>query len=326
MNRNTSHQPLFPLMRILPAIFICLIPLLVMSQQGGRLAFEGFPTIKKTTMLVVLPEGDDAYNQAILKAVNTYWELMPVEAISIVDLEEYGRNEAYSMLVLDNSERIRHTVDGDDVIRRNHLALYHCNRGEYLKAYGGKEAVTQWAFFDVSETDAFNYKLTGLIQAMHNYLTFLDTAGVNEDTHNKKLDVFRNYQADQLKEKTLLVNPEDLPEGLTIEAIQAAYAFDLQKASRKDIQAALDSQDPSKAFLHTGPDYSDLTIISTREGTILYQSKPTERLQLRVQDFQSMKATIESPPVPQESMSEKLDKFGKAFQGKFKRKKKKKDD
>ena len=299
------------------------LPILVLSQNGGRLAFEKFPTIKKTTLLVVLPEGDEAYNAAILKGVQENWTLMPTEVISVTELPNYGRNQQYSMLIIDNSERIRHTVDGDDIIRRNHIALYHCNRGEYLKAYGGKEAVTQWAFEDVTDTESYVYKLSALIQASHNYLTFLDTAKATEDSHNKKLDVFRNHQADRLKGMTILVNPGELPENLNIASIQSAYPYPIESANPEAIQSAIEERDASKAFLHFGPNYEDIFAISTDSGTILYHARPTERLQLRAQDFRAMKAVVDTPPVPQETMSERLDKFGKNLQGKLKRKKKK---
>ena len=276
-------------------------------------------------MLVVLKEGDDAYNAALLKGVQENWTLMPTEVIPVTDVPKYARNEQYSMLIIDNSERIRHTVDGDDVIRRNHLALYHCNRGEYLKAYGGKEAVTQWAFADVIDTETYTYKLTGLIQAMHNYLTFLDTAQATEDTHNKKLDVFRNYRADQLKGITILVNPAELPENLNISSIQSAYTYPIEAASPEEIQTAIEEKDGNKAFLHFGPKYEGIYVITADSGQILYHAKPTERLQLRAQDFRAMKVIVNEPPVPQASMSERLDNFGKNLQGKLKLKKKKKE-
>lgn len=309
-------------MRLFSAILLALFPTFIFSQHGGRLAFEKFPTIKKTTLLVVLPEGDDTYKTSILPAIQEHWTITPTEAISVTELPEFSRNEAFSMLVIDNSERIRRSVDGDDVIRRNHIALYHCNRGEYLKAYGGKEAVTQWAFEDVRATSDYSYKLPGLIMAMHNYLTFLDTANATEDSHNKKLDVFRNYQADQLKDKTILLNTDDLPENLNVASIQGVYPYPMEAVGSSEIQTALEEK-ADKAFLHFGPEFEDIYVIGTSDGTIYYHARPTERMQLRGQDFRAMKAIIDSPPVPQETMSERLDKFGKNLQGKFKRKKKK---
>ncbi|MEM7372014.1 MAG: hypothetical protein AAF587_25585 [Bacteroidota bacterium] len=310
-------------MRLFSAIFLALLPVFGFGQHGGRLAFEKFPTIKKTTLLVVLPEGDDAYKTAILPAIQEHWTLMPTEVVSVTEMADFSRNEQFSMLIIDNSERIRHTVDGDDVIRRNHIALYHCNRGEYLKAYGGKEAVTQWAFEDVTNTASYEYKLPGLIQAMHNYLSFLDTAKATEDSHNKKLEVFRNYQADQLKEMTLLLNAEDLPENLNFASVQSTYPYPIESVGPSEIQEAIESKDATKAFLHFGPQYEDIFVIGTGDGTIFYHARPTERLQLRTQDFREMKEIIDSPPVPQATVSERLDKFGKNLQGKFKRKKKK---
>ncbi|MEM7654728.1 MAG: hypothetical protein AAF399_01255 [Bacteroidota bacterium] len=304
---------------------LILLPSISMAQAGGRLSYEKYASVKNTTLIVVMDSTDNEYNDRIKSVMNHYWKLMPVEYVQQKDLDEYARNTDYSMLVRDRSERIRRTATASNVIRRNHLAMYHCDRGAFLKAYGGKEAVTQMEFADIAATDAYSYKLGAIVQSMQHYLMFLDTADITEDTYEYKLDHFQNHQAGQLTSKTLWINEEDLPAYLTASDIQDVYPYQVRLVRREAIQAAIQDGLADVAFLHLGPEVEDIYVLSAAEGRVLYHRDPQEHKVLSKADFRQMAAVADSPPVLQETWSERLDKVGKFFQGGKKKKKGKAD-
>ncbi|MDX1909100.1 MAG: hypothetical protein SF053_18830 [Bacteroidia bacterium] len=265
------------------------------GQNGGRIAFLQFPKIKATTMLVVEYEGQPQYNETIRQAVTQYWTLTPYKFISAAELTDYVKDDTYSMLVLDSTEKARHGVERTDIIKRNHLALYLCGKGLDMRNYGGKAALTQFQFRDAYATEEYLYKLPGLVQAMHDYLLFLNTQKITEDNHDKKYEAWRNRDVATLANVALYVVTHDLPEDLRDETqLRSWYQYDLQLVTPDEVATALAQQKPDIAFLHIAPNVTDLYIISAQGGKVLYHATPTIRGQFTKQDWVRLAARIKA--------------------------------
>lgn len=263
------------------------------AQYGRSYRMEDLKEFKATTLIVVLYPGDSLYNGIVKRTLERSWKLTPYRLVPLAQLREYAFDSQYSMLVRNNSKRIVQRVGRTDQILSNHLAIYICGRGDNLMNYSGADAMTHFHLPDVMDTEAYAFKLSGLLQTLHQYLVFMDAHQANEDKHEKLLDQFLHGHEAELGNKILLVRKEDLPEKLQdLEKLRKLYPHALEFVSGSSIQAALDSQRKDAAFLHMDPRIKELYVISTEDGKVLYQARILERGFLKGKDFSLMAKTI----------------------------------
>ncbi|MEL6673594.1 MAG: hypothetical protein AAFR61_15425 [Bacteroidota bacterium] len=265
-----------------------------LTAQNGRLrALEELPKIKGTTTLIVLYPEDEVYNKTITRAIDLYWDFTEVKFVQVDELREYAFDTQYSMLVRNNSERFVQRVGRTDRIQSNHLALYLCGKGDNMMNYTGKDALTQWLFPDVMDTQAFQFKLITIVQSMNNYLNFLDGNKLTEINFERKLDEFTNKQAGELKEMTLYVHEKEVTEKVRdLEKLKKAYGFEVQLVDKEAISKAVFSQDAKVAILHLDPRLRTYYILSAKGGRILLHQEVNERGHLKLKDFAAMAKQI----------------------------------
>ncbi|MDX2245577.1 MAG: hypothetical protein SF052_02295 [Bacteroidia bacterium] len=246
----------------------------IFAQNGRTISVEEWPKVKKTTMLVVLYEGQDAYNETIKKAVETYWKVIPYQFVTTDELLKLSMSKEYSMLVRNDSERFINRVGRTDRIKSNHLAIYLCGNGADMRNYQGAEAITQYHFTDINNPDEYLYKLVAIVQSMHNYLVFLDTNKITEDNHPKLLEKFNHALANTIHEKTLFLLAEQLSTDLqNMETLKKYYKYEVAIVEKDAIAAAIDAQNPDVIFMHTDPRVKTLYILSAEGGKIMYEAE-----------------------------------------------------
>ncbi|MEZ4828058.1 MAG: hypothetical protein R3C61_17510 [Bacteroidia bacterium] len=275
---------------IIPFSFFFVLTFSVILGQNGRTrAVEEWPKIKKTTMLVVLYEGQDAYNEKIKNTIEKYWTIIPFQFVTPDELLKLSLSKDYSMLVRNDSERFINRVGRTDRIKSNHLALYLCGNGADMRNYPGAEAIVQYQFNDINDVDEYLYKLTAIIQSMQNYLVFLDTNKITEDNHPKLLKKYDNALANTLHEKTLLLLPEQLSADLqNPETLKRYYKYEVSIVDKEAIAAAIEAQIPTVAFLHIDPRGKNIYVLSAEGGRIMYEAETVISGHLTADDFSAL--------------------------------------
>jgi hypothetical protein len=279
-----------------------LFPLCASAQAGGSNSFLKYPDFRGDTLIVVTDENEPDYSEAVQKSIESYWKLSPFRFMGIEDLKPLMKSEAYAFLIRDNTMKEFQRVDRVDVVQRNHLAIYLSGLGSDLRAYGGKNALAQFQFADVSLTPSYLYKLPALLRAMQSYLAFVDSTKLTEDNYKKKLLAFQTAGVSQLKGATLLMVAEELPEALRDSAALAkAYPLPFRLSDREALAAAIASEQAGAAFLHFEPEYEAFYVISSR-GEIWYYGSPAQRKTFTSAELQALakaaQAQPKSSPIP----------------------------
>ena len=265
------------------------------AQNGRDRAVKELKKLKDAELLVVLDDDDDAYNEAMKAAVTKYWTFTPFTFIERADLRDYASEDGYAMLVRNNSKRIIKRVGRTDHIQSNHLAIYVCGKGDDLRNYTGQDAVTQFRLKDVMDTEAYEYKLTALVQHMHQYLVFLDENNITEDNHEKQLKLFNTKDVAKLAEMKLYILAEQLPAKLNDpEKLRKSYDYDVEIVGKEQIQAAIATQREEIAFLHLDPRVKTIYVMGAQGGKILYQASTQESGTLKGKDFSQLSRAISS--------------------------------
>lgn len=268
------------------------------AQAGGSNSFLKYPDFKGDTLLVVTDENEPDYSESLRKAVESYWKLTPFRFLSIEELKPRMKSESYAFLIRDNTTKEFQRVDRVDVVQRNHLAIYLSGLGSDLRAYGGKNAITQFQFADIDLTTSYLYKLPALLRAMQSYLAFVDTTKLTEDNYPKKLLAFQRGKVAQLKGATLMMVAEELPEALRDSAaLAAAYSLPFRLTDRETVGEAIAAEQAETAFLHFDPEFEAFYVISSR-GEIWYYGSPAERKTFTAAELQALAKAAQAQPKP----------------------------
>ncbi|MEM9897739.1 MAG: hypothetical protein AAF789_15390 [Bacteroidota bacterium] len=284
------------------------------AQDGARLSFEHYKSVKEDVLLVALYENDSVYNEVVRGSIEKYWKITPFKFVPVQDLDSLALDHTYSMLVRDNSHKIR---GRGRLIQRNHLALFPAGRGSDFSNYGGHFAVSQFQLADIEQTADYAYKLPAMIHVMNHYMTFLDTVNyVDEDYFGPLMNEWQNQFRHDLNESTLYITEEDLPKGVSLDKIKKAYPHPVVVAPKEEIGKLITSHAPDAAFLHIDPRQKEFWVISTETGHILYHAKTQEYGSFGTKDWKVMAKSIKidekSPEAPVEEAILKVNKlFGK---------------
>lgn len=238
------------------------------SAQTGRYQnvrkFSGF---KSTTTLIVLEDSNAAYNAALRAATdNGRWTVTPVKYIYRSELEPYLINPDYSMLIKNNQFKVVRRASGNDILRSNDVGVYRCNQGD-LSNYATVDAIATIRLLDVMREEDYVYKLSGLIEAMHDYLLFLDNNAVRPDMHDKMMEQYFNARNAELADRKLLICEDEVDESLDPSRY---YKNDVEVVEKSVIQQAVLEHQPGKAFIHMHPRKLYLMVIATENGQVLY--------------------------------------------------------
>jgi len=262
------------------------------AQNGARLSFERYESIKEEVLLVALYEEDSLYNDIIRTNIEKYWKITPFKFVPEQDLIKLASEDEYAMLVRDNSQKIR---GRGRLIQRNHLSIFPSGRGGDWANYGGHFAISQFHLSKVEQTQDIAYKLPGLLQVMHHYMSFLDTVKfIDEDYFPPLLDQWQNQYNQDLSKKTLYLTKEDLGKDLSIEKVRKAYPYPVELVSTDSIGKMIDQQQTGTAWFHIDPRKKELWAIDSESGHILYHAKTDDYGSLTIKDWKAMSKAVEA--------------------------------
>ncbi|MEL6250544.1 MAG: hypothetical protein AAFR87_00930 [Bacteroidota bacterium] len=288
-----------------------------LSAQNGRYAsLEDFPEVKSSTLLVVLYEDDDTYNDKIKEIVESHWTFTPYQFVDTAELYEISKNKGdqeYSMLVRNNSFRLVRRVNGSDKIQSNHLALYLMDTGSDMRNYTGKDALTQFQMKDVRNTLEYFHKLPALIKYMQLYLKHVEEKSPTEDTHGKLLRDFNSQNTQKLKDYTLLIDKEELGDLMNPEEIAEIYGHKVEVVEAAVILAAVHNEEEQKAFLHLDPRIKQITILDAANGEVLYLQRTDTTGELNKADFKKLgRAAIGDVDKPSKKLKDRIRRFNRS--------------
>lgn len=313
-------------MRIILSLFIGMLLFVQSYAQNGRYAsLDDFPEVKNSTLLVVLYEEDDLYNDNIREIIETHWKFSPYQFVDTAELYEITKikdDKEYSMLVRNNGQRIVNRVNGTDRIQSNHLAIYLLDKGSDMRNYTGKDALTQFQMKDVRNTMEYFHKLPAFIKYMQHYLNFVDEKKPTEDSHPKLLKAFNSSLTSKLADYTLLVEAESVEGMLEMEDLSKVYEYSVEIVEPVRILTAVNNEEEKTAFLHLDPRVKQITIMDAASGEILYLARTERNGELNSIDFRRIaKAASGVTSKKSDLLKGKL-----SFPKKFKKKSKSKEN
>lgn len=258
------------------------------AQNGRYASLEDFPEVKNSTLLVVLYEEDDLYNDNIREIIETYWKFTPYQFVDTAELYEITKlkdDKEYSMLVRNNGLRMVNRVNGTDRIQSNHLAIYLLDKGSDMRNYTGKDALTQFQMKDVRNTMEYFHKLPVLIKYMQHYLNFVNEKKPTEDSHPKLLKAFNSSLTTKLQDYTLMVEAEAVKDQLELADLTEVYDYSVEIVEPEQILAAVQNEEEKTAFLHLDPRVKQMTVMDAASGEILYLARTEKSGELNGIDF-----------------------------------------
>lgn len=238
-----------------------------LAQTGRYQNVRKFSGFKSTTTLIVLEDSNAAYNAALKAATeNGRWTVTPVKYIYRSELEPYLINPDYSMLIKNNQFKVVRRASGNSILRSNDVGVYRCNQGD-LNNYATVDAIATIRLLDVMREEDYLYKLSGLVEALHHYLLFLDGNAVNPDMHDKMMEKYFNTSNADLAGMKLLIAEDEVDD--TFDPSRY-YTHEVEVVEKSVIQQALMEHQPGKVFLHMHPRKLYLMLIATENGHVLY--------------------------------------------------------
>lgn len=280
------------------------------AQNGRYASLDDFPEVKGSTLLVVLYEDDDLYNENIREIIETHWTFTPYQFVDTAGLYEITKrkdDKEYSMLVRNNGLRLVNRVSGTDRIQSNHLALYLLDKGSDMRNYTGKDALTQFQLKNVRNTLEYFHKLPAFIKYMQLYLRFVEEKKPTEDSHAKLLKAFNSAHTQTLTDYTVLVEEGYVKDVLELSDITDVYAYPIEIAEQARILGAVKNEEEKTAFLHLDPRIKQITIMDAASGEILYLARTETNGELSATDFKKMG----------KAASGEVSKKGNLLKGKF---------
>jgi len=290
--------------KILPLLLTIACLSSLSAQEGGRMSYELYPQFEGDTLLVVMEEDSD-YDKALIQGISEHWKLTPYRFVSKKELLPLANQEAYTMVVLDQSSKTR----GRSVIRRKHLSLFPCGRSADLTNYGGKYAVSQFSLYDIENKASYIGKLPFLLQSMQQYLTFMDTVqNLGEDTFEPKLEAWKNSQRQKIKEMTLII-PADLITGsYEEEKLREAYPYPLKVVKTSQLGNYMKMEKGEKALYHLDARKRYLTVIG-QDGQVLFCEEVNSPGEFSLKDLKQLAKAVDKPYVVEKSLESRLDRF-----------------
>ncbi|MDW3650248.1 MAG: hypothetical protein R8P61_24455 [Bacteroidia bacterium] len=297
--------------------FLLIFSSLQLAAQNGRYAsLEDFPEVKSSTLLVVLYEDDDTYNDKIKEIIESHWTFTPYQFVDTTELYEISKNKGdkeYSMLVRNNSHRLVRRVSGTDKIQNNHLALYLMDTGTDLRNYTGKDALTHFQLNDVRNTMEYFHKLPAFIKYMQLYLKHVEEKNPTEDTHGKLLRAFNSENTQKLKDYTLLMDKEEVGDFMSQEEIAEIYGHKVELVEAAVIMAAVHNEEEQKAFLHLDPRIKQMTIMDAATGEVLYLERTDTSGELNKADFKKLgRAALGDVDKPSKKLKDRIRRFNRS--------------
>jgi len=259
-------------------ITCCVISLLTVrllsAQIGSQIHCESMHEIRNSTTLIVLDDSATTYNTIVKETIDQHWHISPVQYIHRAELPNYLGKRGYTMLLKNGETRIERRVSGSSQIQFNEIAVYPCNRGSELNNYHARDAYAKIRVEDIHQPASYLYKLDILLKAMHRYLVYADSEGLDKNNYEKQLPRWLNDSVGLLQDMTLYVATEDMPARMDTQSkIERYYDHAIRLIPRDSIPTLIEQNPNKSALLHLYPNVSQIYVV-TESGQILYGQAP----------------------------------------------------
>jgi hypothetical protein len=256
---------------VLLNLLFCVFAINSSFGQMGEMGIQDVPLIKKSKTYFVLDEEDSTdYNKSMVSAAKKFWKQTNYEFIKYSQLKDYVQkpNTTFIMKLIfsvNTSNSTGNWAYGFNPSTQKFQKDFHRSSpglnyrydgivmvsGEKKKAeFGWKDWLAYALINDINETESYHFKIGSYLQMIQNYITYIEKSGEKNLSLSKAKELY-NVNVGKLKNKTLYINPADLPEKIkTIEQIKEAYQYNVKFATPKEIQKAIDSQDENIAVLN----------------------------------------------------------------------------
>ncbi len=186
------------------------------------------------------------YNDAIKKAIDTYWTLTPIEYIDAVKYRKLNRSFRNSFIV-------RTKVNFDKDKSKTSYTFLSIVLGSNK---GGMAQMPDLCSFPLSyynvDYDKYIYKLGAIIKFMQNHIILLRD---NPKLGKKNTLKYYNKNTAELTGKTLYVIKDELDNNVnTLSKIKKYYSGKVVISTAEEIDRIIQEKDPNAVFLHkVGP-------------------------------------------------------------------------
>ena len=225
---------------------LTVISLLTFAQAPFPSADEIKQFLASKTCVVLEDDPFSFYNSFIKDAVQTYWNITPVEVIDTKEFNTRRTNPAYSFIVLTqtNFERDK---SGSSF---NFLNLLQGKKGTKLSDLPEICAIP--LSYAGEDDFGYAYKLGVILAFMQKHAKLISD---DPSLTGRKYLRYYNVNAPEVIKKTILFNQEDLaPDVSTEDAIRKIYPFEFRIVGEDEIKKAITDKAPNTLVLHkVGP-------------------------------------------------------------------------
>lgn len=216
----------------------------------GQAPFPSGDEIKQflasKTCVVLEDDPFSSFNAFMKEAVKSYWNITPVETISIPEFNKRRTNPAYSFIVLTQTNYEKDKTGG----LFNFVNLLQGKRVNNLGDLPEICAIPlSWAGEDDTE---YGYKLGVILAFMQKHAKMISD---DPSLTGRKYLKYYNKNVPEVNKKTILVKEEDLdPDLNTAEKIKTIYPYSVKIVSEEEIVRAITEKTANTLVLHkVGP-------------------------------------------------------------------------
>lgn len=198
------------------------------------------------TCVVLEDDPFSFYNSYIKEAVQTYWNITPVEIIDTREFNTRRTDPAYSFIVLTQTSFERDKSGGSF----NFINLLQGEKGTKLSDLPEICAIPL-SFAGEDDTE-YSYKLGVILAFMQAHARLI---AEDPSLTGRRYLRYYNVNAPEVINKTILFKKDDLsPDINTEQAIKAIYPFEIKIVEEDDIKKAIDEKEANTLILHkVGP-------------------------------------------------------------------------
>jgi len=240
------------------------------AQDAAATPDEVEKFLKSTTYVVYDDNIFGSYNNAIKKAVETYWTLTPVQFINLAKYNELKKSSHNSFII-----RTKVNFEKDD--SKTSYTFLSCILGSNRAS--SMAMMPDLISFPLSyynvDYDKYHYKLGAIIKFMENHIKLIHE---NPKINTKNVLAYYNKNISDIKGKTLYVIGNELDDDVnTLEKISKVYKGKVVITDGDAIEKVIQAKDPDAVFLHkVGPSKDDAklriykVIMGASDGKVYY--------------------------------------------------------
>jgi hypothetical protein len=230
--------------------FLASLLLILTITASAQAPFPSAEEIKEfmasRTCVVLEDDAFSSFNSFVKEAVKSFWDVTPVEFISIAEFNKRRTDPAYSFIVLTQTNFEKDKTGG----LFNFVNLL---QGKKVSGISDNPEICAVPLSFAGEDDTeYGTRLGVILAFMQKHARMIAD---DPSLTGRRYLRYYNVNAPEVVKKTILVKEEDLaPEISTIEAIKKIYPFPLKIVTEEEIVKAINEKAPATLILHkVGP-------------------------------------------------------------------------